>query len=393
VASIGLLFVKSDQSKPSIVIITNLYPLPWEPNRATFNRQQFSQLDDTFEKSVLVPVAFPEWFSHRKEIKQSANLRYVPYFYLPKFGRRFYSTMMFISIMLHSGWWLFSKKPKTLLASWAFPEAVATSWISKLLNCPFFFKVHGSDINLHGKIPARAKQIVNASKKAVGILSVSQALADEMISIGVNKEKIHVIYNGVDHQKFHVNHRKSDKTISDYILYVGNLKKEKGVMELLNGFAAIHEKHPSLKLLYAGPGNMSSQIRNQAESMTLSDKVNLLGSVNHDQLPELISQARVLALPSYNEGVPNVVLEAMACGTPVLVSDVGGIPEVVDEHVCGKIIPSKCDMAVAEGLDAILSTQWNKEKIKQHSQQFSWQNNKHQLLQMLMNINIQGYDS
>ena len=385
--------MKSKLDKPSLVIITNLYPLPWEPNRATFNRQQFSQLDDTFEKNVLVPVAFPEWFSHRKEIKQSANLRYVPYFYLPKFGRRFYSAMMYISIMLHSGWWLFSKKPKTLLASWAFPEAVATSWISKLLNCPFFFKVHGSDINLHGKIPARAKQIVSASKRATGILSVSQALADEMVNIGVNKEKIHVIYNGVDHQKFRINQAESDQIMVDYILYVGNLKKEKGVMELLNGFAAIHKKHPALKLLYAGPGNMSSQIRSQAKSMALSDKVELLGSVDHDQLPQLISQARVLALPSYNEGVPNVVLEAMACGTPVLVSDVGGIPEVVDEHICGKIIPSKCETAVAEGLDAILSAQWSKENIQQHSQQFSWQNNKHQLLQMLTNINIQGYDS
>lgn len=385
--------MKSKQDKPSLVIVTNLYPLPWEPNRATFNRQQFSQLDDTFEKNVLVPVAFPEWFSHRKEIKQSTNLRYVPYFYLPKFGRRFYSAMMFISIMLHSGWWLFRKKPKTLLASWAFPEAVATSWISKLLNCPFFFKVHGSDINLHGKIPARARQIVSASKRATGILSVSQALADEMVNIGVNKEKIHVIYNGVDHQKFRINQAESDQIMVDYILYVGNLKKEKGVMELLNGFAAIHKKHPALKLLYAGPGNMSSQIRSQAKSMALSDKVELLGSVDHDQLPQLISQARVLALPSYNEGVPNVVLEAMACGTPVLVSDVGGIPEVVDEHICGKIIPSKCETAVAEGLDAILSAQWSKENIQQHSQQFSWQNNKHQLLQMLTNINIQGYDS
>jgi len=385
--------VKSDQCKPSIVIITNLYPLPWEPNRATFNRQQFAQLDDAYEKHVLVPVAFTEWFSHRKKIKQSANLRYVPYFYFPKFGRRFYSAMMFISIMLHSGYWLISKKPKTLLASWAFPEAVATSWISKLLNCPFFFKVHGSDINLHGKIPARAKQIVSASKKATGILSVSQALADEMVNIGVNKEKIHVVYNGVDHQKFRIINDESDNAVNGYILYVGNLKKEKGVMELLSGFAAIHKKYPGLKLLYAGPGNMSVPIRNQAKLMALSDKIELLGSVNHDQLPALISQARVLALPSYNEGVPNVVLEAMACGTPVLVSDVGGIPEVVDEHICGKIIAAKSDIAVAEGLDAILSTSWNREMIQQHSQQFSWQNNKHQLLQMLMNINIQGYDS
>lgn len=382
-----------DISKPTLVIISNLYPLPWEPNRATFNRQQFTQLNDDFNKNVLVPIAFPDWFAHRKAIKQTESLRYVPYFYLPKFGRRFYSVMMFTSIMLHSGLWLKRKQPKKILASWAFPEAVAASWISKLFKCDFYFKVHGSDINLHGKISARAKQIVNASKRALGILSVSQALADEMISMGINKEKIHVIYNGVDHQKFQVKPEISTNTVDDYILYVGNLKKEKGVIELLRGFASVNKQYPDLKLFYAGPGNLRNEIINQAEKLSISERVVLLGSVEHSKLPELISQARVLALPSYNEGVPNVVLEAMACGTPVLVSNVGGIPEVVNESICGKIISARSESEVAEGIDYILSRVWDEEKIQQHSQQFSWQNNKLQLLKMLMNINTQGYDS
>tara|TARA_R110001599_G_scaffold217409_1_gene415614 strand:- start:1004 stop:2137 length:1134 start_codon:yes stop_codon:yes gene_type:complete len=374
-------------NKQALTVITNLYPLPWEPNRATFNRQQFELLKDDYELSIVIPIAFPDWFLHRKEIKQTESLRYVPYFYLPKFGRRFYSVMMFISIIMHSGLWLMRKKPEKILASWAFPEAVAASWISKLFNADFYFKVHGSDINLHGKIPARAKQIVKASKRALGILSVSQALADEMITMGIDKEKIRVIYNGVDHQKFQVQHAIANKQPNDYILYVGNLKKEKGVIELIKGFAAISEKYPALKLLYAGPGNLRSELTNQAKNLAISDKVVLLGGVDHNQLPELISQARVLALPSYNEGVPNVVLEAMACGTPVLATNVGGIPEVVNEEVCGKIIEAKSYSAVSEGLDYILSATWDKANIQQHSQQFSWQNNKHQLLKMLMGVN------
>lgn len=375
--------MKFSDNKPPLVILTNLYPLPWEPNRATFNRQQFAQLDDHFDKSVLVPIAFPDWFAHRKEINQTENLRYVPYFYLPKFGRRFYSVMMFASIMLHSGLWLMRKKPKKILASWAFPEAVAASWISKLFNADFYFKVHGSDINLHGKIPARAKQIVAASKRAVGILSVSQALADEMITMGIDKEKIRVIYNGVDHQKFQVQHAIANKKPNDYILYVGNLKKEKGVIELIKGFAEISEKYPELKLLYAGPGILRSELANQAKNLAISNKVILLGGVDHNQLPELISQARVLALPSYNEGVPNVVLEAMASGTPVLATNVGGIPEVFDENICGKLIKPKSAHSVATGLTYILNREWSEDKIKQHSKKFTWQSNKQQLLELL----------
>ncbi|MDX2367607.1 MAG: glycosyltransferase [Colwellia sp.] len=368
-------------NKESLVILTNLYPLPWEPNRATFNRQQFAQLDDEFTKSVLVPIAFSEWFSHRKEIKQTESLRYVPYFYLPKVGRRFYSVFMFLSILMHSGWWLLNKKPKIILASWAFPEAVAASWLSKLFSCRFFFKVHGSDINLHGKIPARAQQIVKAAERASGILSVSKALADEMVGMGIEREKISVIYNGVDHQKFGV------ETIAplngDYLLYVGNLKHDKGVIELIKGFAKICENYPALHLVYAGPGVEKKRLAELSESLNIADKIQLLGSVEHHKLPALITHAKALVLPSYNEGVPNVVLEAMACGTPVLTTTVGGIPEVIDEKTCGKLIQPRCEIAVANGLTYLLNQSWDKDKIKIHSKKFTWENNKRQLIELL----------
>ena len=368
-------------NKRSLVIITNLFPLPWEPNRATFNRQQFAQLDDEFDKSIIVPVAFPEWFSHRKEIKQTENLRYVPYFYLPKVGRRFYSVFMFLSILMHSGWWLFTKNPKVILASWAFPEAVAASWLSKLFRCRFFFKVHGSDINLHGKIPSRAKQIVQASKNAQGILSVSQALADEMISMGIERKKISVIYNGVDHQKFGVETKAPLN--GDYLLYVGNLKHDKGVVELIKGFAKICNNYPTLNLVYAGSGIEKERLGQLSKALNIADKVQLLGSVEHHKLPALITHAKALVLPSYNEGVPNVVLEAMACGTPVLATNVGGIPEVVDEKICGRLIKPRCEIAVENGLNGILNQPWNKEQIKAHSKKFTWENNKRQLIELL----------
>ena len=368
-------------NKKSLVIITNLYPLPWEPNRATFNRQQFAQLNGEFNKSVLVPIAFSEWFAHRKEIKQTENLRYLPYFYLPKVGRRFYSVFMFLSILMHSGWWLVNKKPKIILASWAFPEAVAASWLSKLFSCRFFFKVHGSDINLHGKIPARAQQIVKAAERASGILSVSKALADEMVAMGIERKKISVVYNGVDHQKFGV--ETTAPLNGDYLLYVGNLKHDKGVIELIKGFAKVSDNYPALNLVYAGSGVETKRLEELSKQLKITDKVQLLGSIEHHKLPALIAHAKALVLPSYNEGVPNVVLEAMACGTPVLATNVGGIPEVVDEKTCGTLIKPRCKIAVESGLNDILNQPWNKEQIKAHSKKFTWENNKRQLIELL----------
>lgn len=372
-------------NKKSLVIITNLYPLPWEPNRATFNKQQFALLDDDYNKSVLVPVAFSQWFKQRKLIKQTESLRFVPYFYTPKFGRRFYSIFMFLSILIHSGSWLKRKNPDIMFASWAFPDAVATKWLSNIFKAKFFFKVHGSDINEFAKIKSRASQIRKAANSALGIISVSKALKQEMVDLGIPADKIHVIYNGVNHEKFATTSPlKQNKSLpKDYILYVGNLKKDKGIFELLHGFAQIHQKFPLLNLIYAGPGALKSELLNQAMQLGITDKVTLLGAVNHNELPILMQKAKLLALPSYNEGVPNVVLEAMACGTPVVATSVGGIPEVLDEINCGAIIAPRNNEAVAEGLIKVLTHSWSSEAIKKHSLNFSWEKNKAQLLRVL----------
>ena len=366
--------------KNNLVIITNLYPLPWQPNRATFNKQQFELLKDNYNVSLLVPVAFPDWFKHRKEITQSENIRYVPYFYMPKIGRRVYSLSMFLSLLVHSGIWLKKKKAHSILASWAFPEAVAASLLSKLFGARFFFKVHGSDINLHGKIPARAKQIVKASEHASGILSVSKALANEMINMGIAKDKVNVIYNGVDHEKFGVSNERPKK--EEYLLFVGNLKAEKGALELIQGFEKVSKDYPKLHLVYAGNGPMAQAIEHYAQQNKISERLTLLGNVKHELLPAWISHAKGLCLPSYNEGVPNVVLEAMACGTPVIATNVGGIPEVVEPY-CGVIIQAKSSSEVSRGLTQLLEQQWSKEKIKAHAFQFNWQKNQRQFIQML----------
>ena len=158
-----------------------------------------------------------------------------------------------------------------------------------------------------------------------------------------------MIYNGVDHQKFGVD---SERPYSaPYVLYVGNLKADKGVMELYQGFAQIAASQPQLHLVYAGTGAMKAAIEQQAQRDGLTQRVIWLGSVAHDDLPAWISHAQLLALPSYAEGVPNVVLGAMACGTPVLATRVGGIPEVVNEAICGVLIEPKMADAVAHGID------------------------------------------
>ncbi|WP_432454621.1 MULTISPECIES: glycosyltransferase [unclassified Agarivorans] len=367
--------------KPKLVMVTNLYPLPWEPNRGKFNYQQFALLQQDYQLAILVPVAFTDWWRNRRQIKQSTELRYCPYFYTPKIGRRFYSVTMFLSLLIHSGLWLFKFKPQQLMACWAFPDAVACSWLARLFSLPFFFKVHGSDINQLGSYPGRAKQIKAAADKAISILSVSQDLAKKLVSLGIEEQKVKVIYNGVNHQLF--DQCLPAKMADDYLLYIGNLKHDKGVVELLQAFTAIAEQFAELKLVYAGSGGMLAKLQQMTAEAGLTQRVVFLGAVAHEELPQWLGHAKLLALPSYAEGVPNVVLEAMASGTPVLATKVGGIPEIFNPALCGCLVEPRNTEAVAKGLQTILEQSWDKEAIKACAAPFTWQRNQQQLLSML----------
>ncbi|GGW87010.1 hypothetical protein GCM10007391_21020 [Alteromonas halophila] len=202
-----------------------------------------------------------------------------------------------------------------------------------------------------------------------------------MLNMGIEQKKVHTIYNGVDHDLFSQETR--PPTDSPYVLFVGNLKHDKGVMELLRGFEQISALYPDLTLYYAGDGPMRASLESYCKnSTTLAANVTFLGQINHNALPAWMQHTRCLALPSYNEGVPNVVLEAMSCGQPILATKVGGIPEVVPDY-CGVLIAPRSHEEVATGLRQVLDTSWNSEQIKRHASQYNWKRNREQLLQLL----------
>lgn len=368
-------------SPQRLVIISNLYPLPWELGRASFNRQQFALLESEYELSILVPVSFIDWFKHIKQVKQTKHLRYVPFFFTPKVGRRFYSVSMFLSLLLHSGFWLKQRKPDVMLASWAFPDAVATSWLATLFGCRFFFKVHGSDIHLHGNVKARAKQIVSAANKAQAIISVSEELRNHMMTMGIAAKKIQVVYNGVDHVLF--NHECQREISAPYLLFVGNLKQDKGVMELLKAFTALAPAFSPYVLVIAGAGVMQEQMLRYIGEQGITGRVMMLGNVAHAKLPSLMQHATLVVLPSYHEGVPNVLLESMAAGTPVVATAVGGIPEIVKPDVTGFLVTPANVLDLTAALETALGKSWDHQAIREHALQFNWQKNKSQMKQIL----------
>lgn len=370
-------------NKNRILIITNLYPLPWQPNRATFNKQQFTYLSEKCDVFILVPVAWADYFKHRKLFDiENDDIHYCPYFYPPKYGRRYYGWFMFLSLLFSSYKWIKSLKINLILSSWAYPDGVGAHKIAKMIKVPFFLKVHGSDINVHSEYRSRAKQISHAANQSKGILAVSKALKNKMINMGVNEHLISVIYNGVSREIFFYDKTQMNKD-ADVLLFVGNLKKTKGVLELMDSFINIHEKFPLLTLTYAGDGEMMSLLKQKIEQHHLVNKVKLLGNIDHHLLPELMKNAKMLVLPSYNEGVPNVILESMSCGTPVVATAVGGIPEVVDDGFSGILVAKPTVKDVQAGIEKALNHSWDRLAISKSAEQFDWDVNVAELTRLL----------
>jgi len=375
-----------------VQIITNLYPLPWEPNRAAFNRQQFQQLSLICPLRITVLISWLERFKHRDiELKPvrlgNLQVNYRSYFYIPGWARFSHAATLLISL-------LFEKKhieefqPDCLLLSWAYPDGVAGMLMAKLLRLPAVIKIHGSDINMHLLHGSRARQILWAMRHAQRVVSVSKALAANLIDSKIRADKIRVIYNGVNREIFKLNpdHEFSDQfgraSSRKVLLYVGNLKQEKGCVDLMEAFANISQQHEELDLYYIGTGRKADTILARAKEQGLQSRVVLLGSLDHEKLAAWMNAATIVSLPSYNEGVPNVLLEAMACGTPVVATKVGGIPEVVQQQA-GILVESGDVEALANALSKAMSTNWNALEIVASVDQFDWGKNVSQLYESL----------
>jgi glycosyltransferase involved in cell wall biosynthesis len=209
------------------------------------------------------------------------------------------------------------------------------------------------------------------------VISVSKALVERMKGLGVRGDHMHVLYNGVDPDRFHpldmqaCRQRLGVAADEEMILFVGNVLVTKGCGELLEAFACLASSRPRLTLTYVGDGPMRKALQAKAQELGLAARVRFPGRVAHEQLNAWFACASVFCLPSYSEGVPNVVLEAMACGKSVVSTDVGGVVEVLPDFA-GTIIQPRDAGALAKALDDTLSRSWDHARIAEHASRFNW---------------------
>lgn len=269
-------------------------------------------------------------------------------------------------------------------AEFFWPDGPAAALLSARFNVPYSIKARGSDIHFWGTRADTARQVVQAGCAADGLLAVSAALKSDMVALGMPAEKIAVHYTGIDRERFRPMDRATAKTAlgiaGPLIVTVGALIPRKGQALAIEAMTRL----PGATLLIVGGGPDEARLRDLIRARGLRDRVRLLGPRPHEELPGLMAAADVMLLMSESEGLANVWVEAMACGTPIVIGDIGGAREVLklDGTGCattaGRLAAFDLD-AVARAVRAILADPPPQDAVRAGVERFSWETNAEQL--------------
>ncbi len=362
-------------SKPRLLFISNLFPDVSQPYRGLDNATLLHHLREAFEIRAIAlrPMLFTPQSPEARECDRVLEPLYVPVRYVPKLGSLFNPSLM-VRALREPLETLRKKWPfEVVLSSWIFPDSCAVAALAR--DFPFVSIAQGSDVHQYLKMPLRRRAIVSSMRKAAGVVTRSAALASLLADAGLPREKLHPVYNGIDFTQFRPGSKIAARIAlglpgsAATILFVGNLLPMKNPLLLLRAHAQLTGAH----LILVGGGPLEKEARQLAAELGTTGRVTFAGRRSVEEVARYMQAADVLALPSRNEGVPNVILEAFACGLPVVASRVGGIPEVHNRDFLGQLIPEGDVASLVKALRHAITTPADKENIRCHAAPFSWE--------------------
>lgn len=253
-------------------------------------------------------------------------------------------------------------------AEYFWPDGPAAMRLAEALGVPFSVKARGSDIYGWGARPGIREQIVAAGRAASGLLAVSGALRDDMIALGLPGDKIRAHHTGIELERFRPG--AGERGDGPSLIIVGHLIPRKGQEIAL----AALEQIPEARLLLVGDGPDRAKLERIAHERSLADRAHFLGARPHAELPALLASADVMVLPTDAEGLANVWVESLACGTPVVTCDVGGARDVVDRPEAGRLVPREPG-AIAAAIRDLLANPPDRQAVRKAAERFSWEKN------------------
>lgn len=277
------------------------------------------------------------------------------------------------------------------------PDGYAAVLLGKKLNIPVVCSARGGEAY---QVPFESRLCYLLFKKVLStsdrITTVSSALRDIVVRNG-SKHTVDVIYNGCDVDKFHyvdkiTAREKLDLPLDRKIfLFVGHIITNKGIFDLIQAFHELKNRGSSALLIMIGFGDDVVKIEEEIKSRNLSESVLLPGYIPQKKLPQWVNASDIFVLPSYQEGLPNVVLEAMACRKPVIATRVGGIPEVVSDGVTGVLVEPRNVYQLTEAMQTLLQDEelcikMGLEAGRLIHERFTWEASAERLIKVYQNL-------
>jgi teichuronic acid biosynthesis glycosyltransferase TuaC len=270
-------------------------------------------------------------------------------------------------------------------AEFFFPDGPAAMRVAQALGLPYSVKARGADIHYWGQQPATADAVREAGLNADGLLAVSEAMKRDMAALGMSADRIRVHHTGVDLDRFAPGNRtalKAELGISGpMVACVGALIPRKGQAILIEALAGL----PDVTLIIVGQGPDRAALEAQAQRLGSAERVRFTGSLPHEGIAQILAAADVMALPSASEGLANAWVEALACGTPIVITDAGGAREVVRSAETGRVV-ARTPGAIAGAIAALIADPPPAALVRAAAERFTWASNTQALFDHLSGI-------
>lgn len=374
-----------------VLVFTSLFPNNIWPNHGVFVKERICAVARSggCEIRVVAPVPYPpplrfgsRWMYSRvarEEMIGGIRVFHPRYFLIPKISMPFHGLMMFFSVLR------LIKRIKAefdfdvIDAHYVFPDGLAAVLLGIVFEKPVVVTARGSDINVVAEMPLMRRLVRYTLANVAGVIAVSQALKTRIVGLGIPDRKVTVIPNGVDLEKFHP----MDKTAArqrlglpgdkKVLLSVGGLDSVKGFDRLIQAVRILIDEFGAddILLLIAGEGGLRRKLLSMVTAQSLEAHVRLVGAVPHEELRTWYSAADLFCLASRSEGWPNVVLESLACGTPVIATAVGGIPEIITSDSLGLLVHSG-ERQIAAQIHNAFCKEWRRTDIASAMKDRTW---------------------
>jgi glycosyltransferase involved in cell wall biosynthesis len=366
-----------------ILTLSTLYPDTLRPVHGIFveNRLRHLVASGQVESRVVAPVPWAPFFSRfaklveipAQETRHGISVHHPRYTVIPKLGMSAAPLLIYRALRSFVPRLLDIHGDVDLIdAHYFYPDGVAAVMLARLLNKPVVITARGTDINLIPRYQLPRRQILWAARHASGMIAVCQALKGAMVELGIPEHRIRVLANGVDLAQFQPRPREEARRRwalhGPTLLSVGHLIARKGHDLVIRSLTELD----GVSLLIAGEGPERAALGRLAKDLGVADRVRFCGLVAHADLPELYSAVDALVLASSREGWANVLLESLACGTPVIASNVWGNSEVIAAKAAGLLV-QRTPGSIAEAARQLLAEPLSRAETRLYAEGFSWE--------------------